>query len=62
MRSRIVRSGLGAALTLAVSLPLQAQDWRDMTSSRQIDGESSIDVLVRYGVGEFRGSCSKLHR
>ena len=29
------------------------QDWRTVTMSRQVEGERSLDVEVRYGAGEF---------
>lgn len=64
-----VRTAGTALLTLAatalVALPAAAQDWREMSSSRQRNGEERIDVRVRYGAGELRvrpGSSGSLYR
>lgn len=43
---------LGIGLLLAA--PVVAQDWQDMSASRQRSGEESIDVRVHYAAGEFR--------
>lgn len=43
---------LGLGLLLAT--PVVAQDWQDMSASRQRSGEESIDVRVHYAAGEFR--------
>ena len=45
---------MAAATVAALAAPATAQDWREMSSSRQVDGENRVDVLVRYGAGEFR--------
>ncbi len=41
------------ALTLAAS-PLAAQNWRSVSSARQVAGERALDVSVEYGAGTLR--------
>lgn len=44
---------------------LQAQSWRTMTVSRQVDGDDALDVRVRYGAGDFEvrpGAAGMLYR
>jgi len=43
-----------AAALVAAAVPLRAQTWRNLTSSRQRHGETSLAVDVSYAVGEFR--------
>ncbi len=54
MRDRKVQA-LGAALIAAAVLPAMAsgQSWRDATMSRQIAGESAVEVQVDYTAGRF---------
>lgn len=49
------RTMLGTALALAVTLPAvtEAQDWRTVTMSRQLESRDEIDVEIDYGVGYF---------
>lgn len=58
--------GLVALLLAASSADLDAQaSWREITRSRQLAGESSLNVDVRYGAGELRirpGSPGTLYR
>lgn len=54
-----VRSRLSAAALLAVlaALPsgaVQAQEWRSITSARQVQDRSPLDVQIRYGAGELK--------
>lgn len=45
--------GLMGALVLTPAVA-SAQSWRTMTVSRQVDGQETLDVRVRYGAGELR--------
>lgn len=45
---------MGGLATLVFPLESAAQGGRTMTVSRQIDGESEMDVRIRYGAGELR--------
>lgn len=59
------RSWLAALALLLVPMGAEAQDWRDMTSFRQLGGESRMDVELRYGAGELDvrpGTGSELYR
>jgi hypothetical protein len=52
MRMRAL--AIAVALTcVAHALPAAAQSWRTVSSSRQLRGESVLDVQVRYGAGRF---------
>lgn len=55
-----------AGLILALAPPaVDAQDWRDMTSFRQLSDEARMDVRVRYGAGELMiraGDPGELYR
>lgn len=44
-----------AAVATMTALPLrgEAQSWRTVTMSRQMSGESEVDVRIRYGAGRF---------
>ena len=53
MRTRRGAILLAAAL-VAAAVPMRAQTWRNLTSSRQLHGETSLSVEVSYAVGEFR--------
>jgi len=46
---------LGVALAAAVILPTvaQAQEWRTVTMSRQLESRDAIDVEIDYGAGYF---------
>lgn len=46
---------LGAAVAVAVIVPtvVQAQDWRTVTMSRQLESRDAIDVEIDYGAGHF---------
>lgn len=48
---------LGAAV--AVPGQLDAQSWRTMTSARQVNGEKTLDVQVRYAAGRLLVSPAK---
>lgn len=58
--------GLGSAF-VASPLPGSGQSWRTVTMSRQISGEGSLDVRVRYGAGRLdirpadRGTLYRMH-
>jgi hypothetical protein len=41
------------ALLAGFSIPASAQSWRTVTMSRQLSGESGIEVRVRYGAGRL---------
>jgi hypothetical protein len=41
------------ALLAGFSVPASAQSWRTVTMSRQLSGESGIEVRVRYGAGRL---------
>jgi hypothetical protein len=43
-----------AAALLGAAAPAQGQEWRNMTSVRQIQGERALDVQVEYGGGDLR--------
>jgi hypothetical protein len=46
---------LAAALALTVLAgPAAAQEWRSITSARQLQSRAPLDVQVRYGAGELR--------
>ena len=53
----ITRTITGLALTLLLSAAgvanAEAQDWRTVTRSRQVEAEENMRVEVRYGAGEF---------
>lgn len=53
-RSRPFLATLAAGVLLA-GLPFsgQAQSWREVTMSRQLSGESELDVRVRFGAGRL---------
>lgn len=46
---------LGVAIGAAVLLPglAQAQDWRTVTMSRQLEGRDEVKVEIEYGAGNF---------
>ncbi len=44
---------VGLGFSLAPTTPVAAQDWQEMSASRQRSGEESMDVRVRYAAGEF---------
>ncbi len=44
---------VAAMLVAAAPRAAPAQTWRLLTSSRQVHGESALDVEVRYGAGRF---------
>jgi hypothetical protein len=51
---RVNRTIKGLALTLLLgTAQAEAQDWRTVTRSRQVESEQSMDVEVRYGAGQF---------
>ncbi len=45
---------LSAALVLGAGGVAEAQEWRSITSARQIQNRSPLDVQIRYGAGELR--------
>lgn len=47
---------LAVAGVLAAGLPLgvQGQEWEELSTSRKVGDETSVDVRVRYGVGNIR--------
>ena len=45
--------GTALLLTLALCAPAAGQSWRTVSSSRQLRGESDLDVNVHYGAGRF---------
>jgi hypothetical protein len=45
---------LAAALVLSTGGPTAAQEWRTITSARQVQDRSPLDVQIRYGAGELR--------
>lgn len=46
--------GILAAAVLLLAPTLSAQSWRNVTMSRQLTDETSLDVEVTYGVGRFQ--------
>jgi len=42
------------AMTLLSFQRAEAQNWRTVTSARQVSGENSLDVEVKYAAGTFR--------
>lgn len=52
---RAVRSlTLAAALLWGAAAPAQGQDWRTVTSARQLQGERALRVDLTYGAGDLR--------
>lgn len=49
--ARVLAAGLAAAALLAA--PAGAQEWRNVTSARQLQGEQALDVRVEYGAGRL---------
>lgn len=45
---------LAAAAALAVPFSLQAQQWRNVTMSRQLESNDEVRVYVEYGAGRFK--------
>lgn len=43
-----------AAALLGAAAPARGQEWRNVTSARQIQGERALDVQVEYGGGDLR--------
>lgn len=43
-----------AAALLGAAAPARAQEWRNVTSARQAQGERSLSVAVEYGGGDLR--------
>ena len=57
MKGRIwhgLRSASVMALALGLATGVQAQEWEELSSSRKVDDETSVDVRVRYGVGHIQ--------
>jgi hypothetical protein len=52
-RKRWVGALLAASGLVVLATPLAAQSWRTMNVARQIDGERTVDVRVRYGAGQL---------
>lgn len=44
----------GAAALLCAAAPAAAQEWRTVTSARQVQGEQALRVEVTYGAGDLR--------
>lgn len=55
-RSRAVRALplLAVVAAMAVAIPAESQEWRTITSARQLQDRSPLDVQIRYGAGELR--------
>lgn len=45
---------LATAAFLSAAVPAQAQEWRTVTSARQMQGERALRVDLTYGAGELR--------
>lgn len=45
---------LAAALLLGAAAPARGQEWRTLTSARQVQGERALRVDLTYGAGELR--------
>jgi hypothetical protein len=43
-----------AALAMAIAGTAEAQEWRTVTSARQVHDRSPLDVQIRYGAGELK--------
>jgi len=43
-----------AAALLGAAAPVQGQQWRSVTSARQVQGERQLSVRVQYGGGDLR--------
>lgn len=43
-----------AAALLCAAAPVEGQQWRTVTSARQLQGERSVQVRVEYGAGDLR--------
>jgi len=54
MPSRVRAWTLAAATVIALPHAASAQNWRNVTMSRQISGEDHLRVQVSYGAGHFR--------
>jgi len=52
-RFRLTAFLAGLLLIPALAPAAQAQSWRSVTMSRQLDGERVLDVRVRFGAGRF---------
>lgn len=58
-------AGLCTTLIVAGATPGHAQDWSELTRSRGIAGEESLDVRVEYAAGQFEvraGEEGRLYR
>ncbi len=55
MRTGTMRKPIVAAVAVLLALPAtgEAQSWRTVTMSRQLEGEDDIRVSVEYGAGVF---------
>jgi hypothetical protein len=52
--NRVILGLLGGIVLVAASAaPVKAQSWRSVTMSRQVSGESGIDVRIRFGAGQL---------
>lgn len=59
-----MRKGVAFAVGLGITLALvagaaEAQSWRDVTESRQVTDERSLDVTVTFGAGTFNARKSE---
>ena len=59
--------GMAAGAMIFASLPMaaQGQEWEELSTSRRVGDETSVDVRVRYGVGNIRlrsGDAGTLYR
>ncbi|HEV2129484.1 MAG TPA: hypothetical protein VGR27_00185 [Longimicrobiaceae bacterium] len=48
-----------AAAGLSLAAPVEAQSWRTLTSTRQLQGEKELDVQVSYAAGTLEISRSR---
>lgn len=56
---------VAAALLAGAALPASGQDWSELTRSRSVAGEESLDVRVEYAAGRFEvrpGDPGRLYR
>lgn len=55
----------GAALLFATPGGVRGQDWQELSTSRKVGDERSVDVHIKYGAGHFRvrpGAAGTLYR
>jgi hypothetical protein len=62
--SAVLRGPAAVAVLLLAATSAEAQQWRSVSSSRQLAGEAKLDVQVRYAAGHLdvgAGSATRLY-